>query len=68
MVSVPSTRVLRAARLCSAPRPSAESRAFAIGVYLNGDMVDGESQFFPFVNIKLAGSYTIARALKRALR
>jgi protease-4 len=35
-------------------------------VYLNGDMIDGESQFIPFINIKLAGSYTIARALKRA--
>ncbi len=35
-------------------------------IYLNGDMVDGESQFIPLVNIKLAGSHTIARALKRA--
>jgi protease-4 len=35
-------------------------------VYLSGDMVDGESQFIPFINIKLAGSYTIARALRRA--
>ncbi|MFO0760417.1 MAG: signal peptide peptidase SppA [Byssovorax sp.] len=35
-------------------------------VYLHGDMVDGESQFVPFVGIKLAGSSTIARALKRA--
>ena len=35
-------------------------------VYLSGDMVDGESQNIPFVGIKLAGSYTIARALKRA--
>ena len=35
-------------------------------IYLSGDMVDGESQFIPLVNIKLAGSYTIARALKRA--
>jgi protease-4 len=29
-------------------------------------MVDGESQFIPLVNVKLAGSHTIARALKRA--
>jgi protease-4 len=35
-------------------------------VYLHGDMVDGESQFIPFVNVKLAGSYTVARAIKRA--
>jgi protease-4 len=35
-------------------------------VYLDGDMVDGDSQFIPLVDIKLAGSYTIARALKEA--
>ncbi|APR84001.1 Protease IV [Minicystis rosea] len=28
--------------------------------------MDGESQYIPLVNIKLAGSYTIARALKKA--
>jgi protease-4 len=35
-------------------------------VYLHGDMVDGESTDIPFVGIKLAGSYTVARALRRA--
>lgn len=35
-------------------------------VYLAGDMVDGESQSVPFVGIKVAGSQTIARALRRA--
>ena len=35
-------------------------------IYLSGDMVDGESQFIPFVNVRLAGSRTIARALKKA--
>ena len=35
-------------------------------VYLNGDMVDGDSQFIPFIGIKLAGSATIAKALRRA--
>jgi len=35
-------------------------------VYLSGDMVDGESQSIPFVGIKLAGSYTVAGALKKA--
>ena len=35
-------------------------------VYLAGDMVDGESQTVPLVDIKLAGSATIARALRRA--
>lgn len=35
-------------------------------VYLHGDMVDGDSQFIPLVGVKLAGSNTIAKALKRA--
>lgn len=35
-------------------------------VYLSGDMMDGESQTIPFLGIKVAGSYTIARALRRA--
>ncbi len=47
--------------------PSAWSREPKVAlIYLNGDMIDGESQFIPFVNVKLAGSYTIARALQRA--
>jgi protease-4 len=33
-------------------------------VYLHGDMVDGESQYIPLIGIRLAGSRTIARALK----
>jgi protease-4 len=35
-------------------------------VYLDGDMIDGDSQFIPLVDVKLAGSYTIARALRHA--
>ncbi len=35
-------------------------------IYLAGDMVDGESQSFPFVGIRLAGSRTIGDALRRA--
>ncbi len=35
-------------------------------VYLHGSMVDGNSRNIPILDIKLAGSYTIARALKRA--
>ena len=35
-------------------------------VYLSGDMVDGESQTIPFIGIKLAGSYTVTKALKKA--
>ncbi len=33
-------------------------------VYLNGDMIDGDSEFIPLVNIKLAGSNTIVKALR----
>jgi protease IV len=50
------------------PRPAenfGEAPKVAV-IYLSGDMVDGESQFIPFVGIKLAGSTTIARALRRA--
>ncbi|WP_437763253.1 signal peptide peptidase SppA [Sorangium sp. So ce281] len=35
-------------------------------VYLDGDMIDGESRSIPFVGVKLAGSYTVAGALRRA--
>lgn len=35
-------------------------------VYLAGDMVDGDSQTVPLVGVKLAGSRTIARALRQA--
>jgi protease IV len=35
-------------------------------VYLHGDMVDGDSEYVPFIGVKLAGSNTIAKALKRA--
>jgi len=35
-------------------------------VYLHGDMIDGKSQKIPLIGLKLAGSYTIAKALKQA--
>ncbi len=35
-------------------------------VYLHGDMIDGESIRIPIIGIKLAGSYTIVKALKKA--
>lgn len=35
-------------------------------VYLHGNMVDGRSQNIPLLGMKLAGSYTIAKALRRA--
>lgn len=35
-------------------------------VYVDGDMVDGRSQSFPFLGVRTAGSYTIAESLKQA--
>ena len=35
-------------------------------IYVDGDMVDGRSQTIPLVGMKLAGSYTIAEAIKQA--
>lgn len=61
-------RSVRLADDAPAPRPPSywgEGPKIAL-VYLAGDMVDGESQNVPLVDIKLAGSRTIARALKRA--
>lgn len=48
-----------------APRVWGSPNKIAV-VYLSGDMIDGESQSIPFVGIRLAGSYTITKALKRA--
>jgi protease-4 len=59
------THVVDDAPLPRAPAAWGDAPKVAV-VYLTGDMVDGESQFIPFVGIKLAGSATIARALKRA--
>ncbi len=35
-------------------------------IYVDGDMVDGRSQAFPMFGIRLAGSYTLAEAIKQA--
>lgn len=51
--------------LPKAPNRWTENKKIAL-VYLSGDMVDGESQSVPFLGINVAGSYTLARALKRA--
>jgi protease-4 len=48
-----------------APKRWGDAPKIAV-VYLNGDMVDGESTYVPFINIKTAGSRTMAKALKRA--
>ena len=54
----------------SAPTPVAKDTWGKPGkvavVYLSGDMVDGESQYVPLLNVRLAGSVTIAKALKKA--
>ncbi|MBW2527345.1 MAG: signal peptide peptidase SppA [Deltaproteobacteria bacterium] len=42
-----------------------EPRKVAI-VYLHGDMVDGKSMRIPFLGLRMAGSYTVADALKQA--
>src|SRR5690606_33596976 len=34
-------------------------------VYLDGDIIDGRSRDVPFIGTRLAGSYTIAAALKQ---
>ncbi len=49
----------------SAPRHWTRDDKIAL-VYLAGDMVDGESQNIPIINIRLAGSRTIGGALKQA--
>jgi protease-4 len=49
------------------PAPERWGRAPKIAiVYLDGDMVDGDSQYIPLVGVRLAGSNTVARALKQA--
>jgi protease-4 len=35
-------------------------------IYVDGDMVDGRSAAYPIVGVRLAGSYTIAEAIKQA--
>jgi len=48
-----------------APRRWAPGAKIAI-VYLAGDMIDGESRYIPFVGLRLAGSRTVADALREA--
>lgn len=47
------------------PRLFGEGAGIAI-VYLDGDMIDGDSRKVPLLGMRLAGSYTIAKALKSA--
>lgn len=59
------TTVLKTLPVTEAPRRWGRDEKIAI-VYLSGDMVDGESQYIPYLNIRLAGSRTIGAALKAA--
>ncbi len=51
--------------LPAAPRRWAPGPKIAM-VHLAGDMIDGESLYIPLVGIRLAGSHTIAAALREA--
>lgn len=52
-------------RSARAPSRFGRDRRIAV-VYLDGDMVDGRSSSIPFLGVNLAGSYTIADAIKQA--
>lgn len=58
-------RLLDEALPPAAPDRFGARRKIAI-VYVDGDMVDGQSRDVPFVGMRLAGSYTIAKALEQA--
>ncbi|MBI4954694.1 MAG: signal peptide peptidase SppA [Myxococcales bacterium] len=58
-------RIEPASRPKEAPAYWRDGPSVAV-VYLDGDMIDGESRTIPLIGMKLAGSYTVARALKRA--
>jgi protease-4 len=66
------TRDLAGRDLIFEEGPQAPTQATRFGpqkrlaiVYVDGDMVDGRSQSFPFLGIQTAGSYTIAESLKQ---
>jgi protease-4 len=52
-------------RTVRAPETFGNGRRIAL-VYVDGDMVDGRSQTIPLLGMRLAGSYTIAEAIKQA--
>lgn len=57
--------IMKSLPVTDAPKRWARDEKIAM-VYLAGDMVDGESQYIPLLNIRLAGSKTIGGALKAA--
>ncbi|MBI4700659.1 MAG: signal peptide peptidase SppA [Deltaproteobacteria bacterium] len=61
-------RPVRLSKLAAQDRAPAQWRSapkIAV-VYLHGDMIDGESRTIPLLGLELAGSRTVARALKEA--
>jgi protease-4 len=60
-----TTSIWKEPPFSSAPKRWTKGDKIAV-VYLDGDMIDGESRSIPFVGIRLAGSRTIAGALKAA--
>ncbi len=60
-----SMRVVELEKRAEAPQYWRPPANVAI-VYLDGDMVDGESRDIPLVGVRLAGSRTLAKALKQA--
>ncbi len=59
------TNVVDDAAVDEAPRRWRSLPKVAV-VYLHGNMVDGRSRTVPLIGVKLAGSYTIAKAMKQA--
>lgn len=59
------TTLSRELPISKAPRRWQDGDKIAV-VYLDGDMVDGESMTIPLIGIRLAGSRTISKALKQA--
>lgn len=58
-------QIVKSLPFSEAPKRWTRDKKIAV-IYLAGDMVDGESQTIPLINIRLAGSRTIAGALKKA--
>jgi protease-4 len=63
---VPLLAVEASPALTSRPSEVMGSRDRVAIVYLDGDMIDGRSRTLPLVGNRIAGSYTIAAALKQA--
>lgn len=60
-----SALLLKSLPFTDAPKRWTRDDKIAV-IYLAGDMIDGESLNIPIINIRLAGSRTIAAALRKA--